>query len=58
MRDIRDRSATDYVGSFFPQFDFVAIDRSDVLGTLKVTDEFRSACPASATVMRLIVKPG
>jgi len=39
--------------SYFPSFGFERITRDDVPTPIKATDEFRSACPASATVMTL-----
>jgi amino-acid N-acetyltransferase len=38
--------------NFFPKFDFSRIDRSQVPATVQDSVEFRSACPASAVVMR------
>jgi len=38
---------------YFPSFGFTAINRDVVPEEVKATDEFRSACPASATVMAL-----
>jgi len=37
---------------FFPRFGFEQISRSDVPATVQASVEFRSACPASAIVMR------
>ena len=37
--------------SYFPSFGFSAIGREAVPREVKATEEFRSACPASATVM-------
>jgi N-acetylglutamate synthase-like GNAT family acetyltransferase len=37
---------------FFPRFGFEVIERDDVPATVKQSVEFRSACPASASVMR------
>ena len=39
--------------SYFPSFGFVRVTREDVPNEVKVTEEFQSACPASATVMTL-----
>lgn len=39
--------------TFFPRFGFVRIARDDIPEALKVSAEFRRACPASATVMQL-----
>jgi amino-acid N-acetyltransferase len=38
--------------AFFPKFEFSRIDRSQVPATVQDSVEFRSACPASAVVMR------
>jgi amino-acid N-acetyltransferase len=38
--------------AFFPKFDFSRVDRSQVPATVQESIEFRSACPASAVVMR------
>ena len=37
---------------FFPRFGFERIDRGDVPASVQQSVEFRSACPASAIVMR------
>jgi amino-acid N-acetyltransferase len=37
---------------YFPSFGFRRITRDDVPADVRETDEFRVACPASATVMR------
>lgn len=37
---------------FFPRFGFERISRGDVPASVQQSVEFRSACPASATVMR------
>jgi amino-acid N-acetyltransferase len=37
---------------FFPRFGFVPISREDVPASVRKSVEFRSACPASAIVMR------
>jgi amino-acid N-acetyltransferase len=37
---------------FFPKFGFEAITRADVPASVQTSVEFRSACPASAVVMR------
>ena len=39
--------------SYFPSFGFARVERDDVPNAIKATDEFHSACPASATVMTL-----
>jgi amino-acid N-acetyltransferase len=41
---------------YFPSFGFSKVERSDVPDEVKATEEFRSACPASATVMTLPLK--
>jgi amino-acid N-acetyltransferase len=38
---------------YFPSFGFSKVERSIVPDEVKATEEFRSACPASATVMTL-----
>lgn len=37
---------------FFPKFGFEQVSREDVPASVKTSIEFRSACPASAIVMR------
>lgn len=37
---------------YFPSFGFERITRDEVPPDVQITDEFRGACPASATVMR------
>ncbi len=39
---------------YFPSFGFETITRDEVPACLRVAEEFASACPASATVMRLM----
>ena len=39
--------------SYFPSFGFARVSRDEVPSEVKATDEFQSACPASATVMTL-----
>jgi amino-acid N-acetyltransferase len=39
--------------SYFPSFGFVRVTREDVPSEVKATEEFQSACPASAAVMTL-----
>lgn len=41
--------------SYFPRFGFVRITREQVPESVKQSIEFRSACPASAIVMRKIL---
>jgi amino-acid N-acetyltransferase len=38
---------------FFPRFGFEVIQRAEVPASVQQSIEFRSACPASATVMRV-----
>ena len=38
---------------YFPSFGFSAVSRDQVPDEVRATEEFRSACPASATVMTL-----
>lgn len=40
---------------FFPRFGFTTITRDDVPESVKSSVEFRSACPASAVVMRKLL---
>jgi amino-acid N-acetyltransferase len=40
---------------YFPRFGFERIDRSEVPETVKESVEFKSACPASAIVMRKLL---
>ena len=40
---------------FFPRFGFVRIERAEVPASVQQSVEFRSACPASAIVMRRVV---
>jgi amino-acid N-acetyltransferase len=40
---------------FFPRFGFERIARADVPQSVQASVEFTSACPASATVMRLVL---
>jgi amino-acid N-acetyltransferase len=40
---------------FFPKFGFARIDRADVPASVQRSIEFRSACPASAIVMRRVL---
>ena len=42
---------------YFPSFGFKQISREDVPESVRQTDEFTKACPASATVMRRAVSP-
>lgn len=43
---------TTTAAQFFPRFGFESIDRQDVPASVRQSVEFRSACPASAVVMR------
>ena len=38
---------------YFPSFGFARVDREEVPSEVRATEEFASACPASATVMTL-----
>jgi amino-acid N-acetyltransferase len=40
---------------FFPKFGFERIERADVPASVQASIEFRSACPASAIVMRKVL---
>jgi amino-acid N-acetyltransferase len=40
---------------FFPRFGFEVVDRAGVPDAVRESAEFRGACPASATVMRLAI---
>ena len=42
---------------FFPRFGFERITRDEVPPSVQASIEFRGACPASATVMRLLLAP-
>ena len=42
---------------YFPSFGFREIARDEVPEDVRATDEFRSACPASATVMTRALTP-
>jgi amino-acid N-acetyltransferase len=43
---------------FFPRFGFAAIDRVEVATPVRVSEEFRGACPDSAIVMRRVARAG
>ena len=43
---------------FFPRFGFQPIDRTEVPASVQDSVEFRSACPASAVVMRRVLRSG
>jgi amino-acid N-acetyltransferase len=43
---------------FFPRLGFEQISRSDVPASVQMSVEFKSACPASAVVMRKRISPG
>ena len=43
---------TETAGAFFPRFGFKPIARADVEPAVLASDEFRTACPKSALVMR------
>lgn len=63
MRALLDRARAERVGTlvlltttaegWFPRFGFTRITRDEVPEALHASAEFRGACPASATVMRL-----
>jgi N-acetylglutamate synthase-like GNAT family acetyltransferase len=42
---------------WFPRFGFTPIARTQVPEAVRASVEFREACPASATVMRVLVRP-
>jgi amino-acid N-acetyltransferase len=42
---------------YFPRFGFERIAREDVVPAVRASYEFTSACPSSATVMRLTLDP-
>src|SRR5882724_3425585 len=42
---------------WFPRFGFLPIERGQVPDAVRVSVEFREACPASAAVMRLLIDP-
>jgi amino-acid N-acetyltransferase len=42
---------------WFPRFGFTLIEREQVPDAVRVSVEFREACPASAAVMRLLIDP-
>ena len=42
--------------SYFPSFGFTKTTRDTVPAEVQATDEFRSACPASATVMAKVLR--
>lgn len=44
---------TTTAAEWFPRFGFVAADRADVPEAMRASAEFRGACPASASLMRL-----
>ena len=46
---------TTTAGGFFPRFGFAPITRDEVPESVKASVEFRSACPASAIVMRKLL---
>ena len=43
---------------YFPRFGFEVIDRDVVPESVRASAEFRGACPASATVMRVVLRGG
>jgi amino-acid N-acetyltransferase len=42
---------------YFPSFGFHPVERADVPEDVRETTEFASACPASAVVMRRVLRP-
>jgi amino-acid N-acetyltransferase len=42
---------------WFPRFGFTRIERDQVPDAVRGSVEFREACPASAAVMRMLVRP-
>jgi L-amino acid N-acyltransferase YncA len=52
------RAADDVAERYFPRFGFEVIDRDAVPEGVRASAEFRGACPASATVMRLVSSTG
>ena len=42
---------------WFPRFGFTPIDREQVPDAVRASVEFREACPASAAVMRMLIRP-
>ena len=47
---------TTTAASFFPRFGFTVVARDEVPAAVHASAEFQGACPASATVMRLILR--
>ena len=43
--------------NYFPRFGFERVDRGDAPDAIRKSVEFTTACPASATLMRLQLKP-
>jgi N-acetylglutamate synthase-like GNAT family acetyltransferase len=46
---------TTTAGDYFPRFGFATANRSDAPAELQESPEFKTACPATATAMRLIL---
>jgi amino-acid N-acetyltransferase len=42
---------------WFPRFGFASIEREQVPDAVRASVEFREACPASAAVMRMLIRP-
>ena len=42
---------------WFPRFGFAPIEREQVPDAVRASVEFREACPASAVVMRMLIRP-
>ena len=47
---------TTTAAAFFPRFGFTVVTREDVPAAVHASAEFQGACPASATVMRLVLR--
>jgi amino-acid N-acetyltransferase len=47
---------TTTAAAFFPRFGFTVVTRDDVPAAVHASAEFQGACPASATVMRLVLR--
>lgn len=46
---------TTTAGEYFPRFGFASADRAEAPAPLRDSPEFKTACPATATAMRLIL---
>ena len=47
---------TTTAAGFFSRFGFTVVTRDDVPGVVHRSEEFQGACPATATVMRLVMR--